>query len=231
MKNFLLTSSIGKKFVVSLSGLFLIAFIMVHLTLNLMLVFDDTGEMYNVAVNFMTTNPLIKVVEPVLAIGFLIHIVYTLMLTIQNLLARPKRYAQSRAAEGVSWASRNMFILGGLIAVFLVLHLMHFFIKMKFTGDPLYDDVEVNGVMMKNGYKLVSSLFTGSLAYSLLYVVGAILLGLHLTHGFWSAFQSIGFNNDIWLPRLKTIALIFAVVVATGFAIIPIYFRLFQQCV
>ncbi|HOG19320.1 MAG TPA: succinate dehydrogenase cytochrome b subunit [Salinivirgaceae bacterium] len=227
MKNFLLTSSIGKKFVVSLSGLFLMAFITVHLTVNLMLVIDDSGNMYNIAANFMGTNPIIKVVEPVLAIGFLIHIAYTITLTIQNLLARPKGYAKSRTAAGVSWASRNMFILGGLIAVFLALHLMNFFIKMKFTGDPLYRDIVVNGETMKNSYLLVSSLFRGSLAYSLLYIAGAILLGLHLTHGFWSAFQSIGFNNDIWLPRLKTIALIFAVVVATGFAIIPIYFRLF----
>ncbi len=227
MSNLLLTSSIGKKLIVSLSGLFLMAFLTVHLTVNLMLVIDDTGNLFNIAANFMATNPLIKIVEPILAIGLVIHITYTITLTIQNKLARPKSYLKTSSNESVSWASRNMFILGGLIAVFLVMHLIHFFVKMKITGDPLYNEITISGEKMKNSYLLVSTLFKTSTIYSGLYIIGAVLLGLHLTHGFWSAFQSIGFNNNIWLPRLKTIALIFAVVIATGFAIIPLYFMLF----
>jgi succinate dehydrogenase / fumarate reductase cytochrome b subunit len=119
-----------------------------------------------------------------------------------------------------------MFILGGLIATFLVMHLFHFFVKMKFTGDPLFTDVVIDGENMKNGYLLVSTLFKTSLIYSIIYIIGAIFLGLHLFHGFWSAFQSLGMSNNHWLPRLKTVALVFAVVIGTGFSIIPLYFIL-----
>jgi succinate dehydrogenase / fumarate reductase cytochrome b subunit len=224
MERSLLKSSIGKKLIVALSGLFLMSFLVVHLLVNLMLIIDDTGVLFNKAAHFMATNPAIRIVEPLLALGFGVHIVYTLILTIQNMRSRPVRYAKSGSADEVSWASRNMFILGGLIATFLVMHLFHFFIKMKFTGDPLFTDVVIDGENMKNGYLLVSTLFKTSLFYSIIYVIGAIFLGLHLVHGFWSAFQSIGFANKNWLPRLKTVALIFAVIMATGFSIIPLYF-------
>lgn len=229
MKCFLLTSSIGKKLIVSLSGLFLMSFLAVHLTVNLMLIFDDTGALFNQAANFMATNPVIKIVEPLLALGFVVHIVFTAVVTLQNRRARPTSYQTSKASSEVSWASRNMFVLGGLILIFLVIHLMNFFIKMKLTGDPLYTNIEVDGVVMKNSYALVSTLFKTSTLYNLIYVVGAVFLGFHLTHGFWSAFQSIGFNNNKWIPRLKIIATVFAVLIATGFAIIPLYFMFFLR--
>ncbi len=221
MSNFL-SSSIGKKVIMSLSGLFLIAFLCVHLTLNLFLIFDNSGELFNHGANFMATNPVIKIVEPILAIGFLIHIIWASILTLQNRKARPVKYAQRNQSQNATWASRNMYILGGLVLVFLVIHLYNFWWNIKVTGN--LEAVVVDGVEMENTYLLVSSLFKSSLVYCGLYIAGAILLGLHLTHGFWSAFQSIGFSNDIWRKRLRGLGYIFAVIIAVGFSIIPLYF-------
>mgnify|MGYP000074318255 FL=1 len=221
MSNFL-SSSIGKKVIMSLSGLFLIAFLCVHLTLNLFLIFDNSGELFNHGANFMETNPVIKIVEPILAIGFIIHIIWASILTLQNQKARPIKYAQRNQSQNATWASRNMYILGGLVLVFLVIHIYNFWWNIKVTGN--LEAVVVDGVEMENTYLLVSSLFKSSIVYCGLYIAGAILLGLHLTHGFWSAFQSIGFSNDIWRKRLSALGYIFAVIIAVGFSIIPLYF-------
>lgn len=221
MSNFL-SSSIGKKVIMSLSGLFLIAFLCVHLTLNLFLIFDNSGELFNHGANFMATNPVIKVVEPILALGFLIHIIWASILTLQNQKARPVKYALRNQSQNATWASRNMYILGGLVLVFLIIHLYNFWWNIKVTGD--LEAVVIDGTEMENTYLLVSGLFKSSLIYCGLYIVGAILLGLHLTHGFWSAFQSIGFCNQIWRKRLEWLARVFAVIIAVGFSIIPLYF-------
>lgn len=221
MSNFL-SSSIGKKVIMSLSGLFLIAFLCVHLTLNLFLILDNSGELFNHGANFMATNPVIKIVEPILALGFIIHIIWASVLTLQNQKARPVKYAQRNQSQNATWASRNMYILGALVLVFLIIHLYNFWWNIKITGNLAH--VVVDGVEMEDTYLLVSSLFKSSIAYCALYIIGAILLGLHLTHGFWSAFQSIGFSNQIWRKRLECLARILAVIIAVGFSIIPLYF-------
>jgi len=224
MSNFL-TSSIGKKVIMSLSGLFLIAFLCVHLALNLLLIFDNSGDLFNQGAHFMATNPIIKIVEPILAIGFIIHIVWAITLTLQNQKARPIKYALRNQSDNATWASRNMFILGGLVLIFLAIHLYNFWWNIKFPslGTPLAE-TNVGGVEMENTYALVAGLFRESIVYCGLYILGAIFLGLHLTHGFWSAFQSIGFSNDIWRKRLSALGYIFAVIIAVGFSIIPLYF-------
>ena len=137
MSNFL-GSSIGKKIIMAVTGLFLVMFITVHLTLNLMLIFDDSGELFNLAANFMSTNPMIKVMEPVLALGFIVHIILSAILTIQNRKARPVRYAVTSPGNSSSWASRNMFILGGLILVFLIIHMVNFFYYIKFDHEFMH---------------------------------------------------------------------------------------------
>ncbi len=224
MSNFL-TSSIGKKVIMSLSGLFLIAFLCVHLSLNLLLIFDNSGELFNIGAHFMATNPIIKIIEPVLALGLMVHFVWATVLTIQNLKARPIGYAKSKQGKNAGWASRNMFIIGGVILIFLFIHIYNFWWNIKFPslGTPLAH-VTVDGVEMENTYALVAGLFRNSIPYCFLYVLGAVFLGLHLTHGFWSAFQSIGFSNDIWRKRLECLGYLFAILIAVGFAIIPIYF-------
>ncbi len=219
-------ASIGRKFLMSVTGIFLLLFILVHLTINLLLIFDDSGELYNQGAHFMVTNPAIKVMEPILALGFLIHIIWSLLISWENYRARPVKYKKQDLSVASSWASRNMLILGALVFVFLVIHLANFYWKIKFTGHELLETGMAPGSDMHNTYNLVSDLFKNSWVYSLLYIIGGVLLGLHVTHGFWSALQTIGFSNKNWLNRLQFIAKVYAVIVAVGFAIIPLYFMI-----
>lgn len=215
------TSSIGQKFFMSITGLFLMLFLLVHLTVNSLLLFGD-GELFNQAANFMGSNPLMKVVEPILAIGFILHIVYASYITIKNMMARPHKYKVVNKTKA-SWASKNMYILGGLVFVFLVIHIANFFWKIKFGTVSVisYDGGETE---LHDVYQMVAGLFKGWWWYDALYVLGALFLFFHLTHGFWSAFQTIGWDNEKWICRLKTIAYIYAIIVAGGFAFIPIFF-------
>lgn len=221
----LLTASIGKKLIMSLSGLFLMLFILVHLTANILLIFDDTGALYNTGAHFMETNPVIRVVEPLLGLGFMVHILWSLAISWENWRARPVRYAKVNSGISSSWASRNMLILGALILVFMVIHILDFYWIIRFVPDKM-PQVTINGKLVDDTYSLVSHLFITSLTYSILYIVGAILLGLHLTHGFWSSFQTLGLNNKIWMKRLEWVAKIYAIIVAVGFSVIPLYFQL-----
>lgn len=219
-----LYASIGRKFLMSVTGIFLLLFIVVHLTLNLLLIFDDSGELFNQGAHFMATNPAIKIMEPILALGFLVHIFWSLLITWENYKARPVKYKKQDLSVASSWASRNMLILGSLIFVFLAIHLANFYWKIKVTGSPLLEEGMLPGSDIHNTYALVSTLFKESLLFSLLYIMGGCLLGLHITHGFWSAFQTIGFNNKQWLNRLKRVAWVYAIIVAVGFSLIPLYF-------
>ena len=218
MSNFF-TSSIGKKFIMSVTGIFLMLFLIVHLTVNsLLMVGSDT---FNEAAHFMVTNPFIRVVEPILALGFIIHIIYSAIITLQNQQARPVKFSVKNRRGASSWTSRNMFIFGGLIFIFLVIHLINFYWKVRF-GE--IGTTTIDGVEMENVYALVSELFINWWWYDLIYVLGAVFLGLHLSHGFWSAFQTLGWDNDKWIIRLKRIGYIFSIIIAGGFATIPLYF-------
>lgn len=224
------SSSIGKKFFMSITGFFLVVFVAVHLTANLSLLFGP--DAFNIVSNFMGTNPIIQIMQPVLAIGFIIHIIYASVLTLQNQKARNQSYSKVSNSHQSSWASRNMYILGGLVLVFLVLHLINFFWKLKFAGSPLLTEVDIDGVKMENAYALVAGLFnagTIGYVYSGFYILGAILLGLHLSHGFWSAFQTIGWSNDKWRVRLTVLGNLYAIAIALGFAIIPIFLLMFAK--
>ncbi|MDA3818095.1 MAG: succinate dehydrogenase cytochrome b subunit [Prolixibacteraceae bacterium] len=229
-KGSFLSASIGRKFFMSITGLFLITFIIVHMSINLLLIFDESGELFNIAAHFMATNPLIKVMEPILALGFLVHIVWSVGITIQNMRARPVGYNKTSQSVNSTWTSRNMFILGGLVLVFLGLHLFNFWWKIKIVGDPLLEHITVmqGGIPteMENTYLLVSTLFKESIIYCLIYIAGGILLGLHVTHGFWSAFQTIGLNNQIWRKRFYVLANIIGWIFAIGFSVIPLYFMI-----
>jgi len=213
------TSSVGKKFIMSVTGIFLILFLIVHLTVNSFLMAGS--DAFNEAAHFMATNPVIMVIEPLLAIGFIVHIIYSVYITLQNQRLRPVHYKKIDRRESTTWPSRNMFILGAFILIYLVIHLSNFFWKIKFGH---VDTVMVNGTEMHNLYGLVSSLFINWWWYDLIYILGAIFLALHLSHGFWAAFQSLGWNNDLWRIRLKRIAYVFAVIMGVGFSTIPIYF-------
>lgn len=225
MSNFL-SASIGRKVFMSLTGLFLISFLSLHLTLNLLLIFDDTGVLFNQAAYFMATNPMIKIMEPILALGFIIHIIWAGWITLDNMRARPQGYASGD--QLLKWwaPSKNMFILGGMILVFLVLHIFNFWVKLKLTGDATLSKPTGTGIEMHNTYELVKTLFVNFPLYDVLYVIGGILVGLHLSHGFWSAFQTIGLSNINWMKRLKCLANLIGIIFAVGFSAIPIYFLL-----
>lgn len=209
MSNFF-TSSIGKKFIMSITGLFLILFLCVHLTVNLLLLVSP--EAFNAGCEFMAL-PVIKVIEPILALGFIIHIIWASVLTLQNQKARPTKYALRNQSQNCTWASRNMYILGALVLAFLALHICTIWYNFKFCD-------------ITDHYELVSSRLEQPV-YGIIYIIAAILLGLHLSHGFWSAFQTIGFSNQIWRKRLEYVAYFFAFVFGIGFSIIPLYFMIF----
>ena len=115
------------------------------------------------------------------------------------------------------------WFLGALVLTFLVVHVINFFWIIKFNPETM-QSVHIHGTEMEDAYTLVASLFKASIAYSLFYVLGGILLGIHLSHGFWSAFQTLGLNNKHWMKRWQLIGNLYAIVVAIGFAIIPLYF-------
>jgi len=232
----LLTASIGRKLLMSVSGLFLILFLFVHLFLNSFLLLDgvfgfEKGQMFNAGVHFMGTNPLIKIIEPMLALGFILHIVYSLILTFQNMKARgPQAYASGKKTSGVEFASQNMLVLGIVIASFLAVHIINFYMKMK--GFIAWEAAEVEfpflGNMAKgeDAYTLVNATFK-ILPIVILYIVGSVALAFHLSHGFWSSFQTIGWNNATWMPRLKCISNIVAIILGGGFAVIALAQYLF----
>jgi len=210
------SSSIGKKLVMSLSGLFLMVFLLMHLSINFAAI--ASKEAYNVACHFMDTNIFIQIMVPVLVLGFFIHIVYAAVLTLHNMGARPTKYAVSNNAKASSWASRNMFVLGLIVLGFVAIHLSHFWAKMQMQHF-------IGGEATDNPYLLVKTTLENPL-WTAVYIVWFWALWFHLTHGFWSALQTIGFSNQKWIPRLKLAALAYATLVAIGFTFIALWFVL-----
>jgi len=202
------SSSLGRKIVMSLSGFFLITFLLVHLGVNLTLFIG--ADTFNGASHFMATNPLIQVMQYVLAAGFIVHIAMGIWLELKNRASRPIKYSKNNAAANSGWASRNMIYTGFLVLLFLVLHLKDFFVEIKFG--EVHDD-----------FQLVTQLFTNPI-YVIIYVVAFILLGLHLSHGFQSAFTSIGARAPKYLKFIKNLGIAFSYLIALGFSVIAIYF-------
>lgn len=220
-----LTSSIGRKLIMSLTGLFLIQFLLVHLIGNLQLLVDDGGEKFNLYAKFMTTNPVIKATSILLYSGIVLHIVQGLLIWKQNSGSRNTRYAVSKNPN-VSFSSKNMGWLGTIILVFLILHLWQFWLQMHWGSISPIDYNEGTGPV-KNLYVLVAETFKNPL-YVIAYVIGMIVVGLHLKHGFQSSFQTLGLNHKKYTPLIKGLGLIYSILVPLGFAIIPIYFYLFR---
>lgn len=209
-------SSVGKKMIMSLSGLFLIVFLVVHLSINLLAVLDSSGESFLKAAEFMEENPLIKIMQFVLAAGFIIHIIYGTWLTYQNRKTRPVAYAVSSKSD-VSWSSQNMWVTGALVLGFLTLHLYNYFYKIEFT------DLIESGQMTK--FDLLKSIFNlENWPFTLIYLLWFVVLALHLNHSLQSGFQTMGLNNQKWIKRLKWLSSIYALVIAIGFSTIAIYF-------
>ena len=221
-----LTSSIGRKLTMSLTGLFLILFLVVHLLGNFQLLHDDEGEAFNKYTYFMTHFPLIKMISYGLYFFIIVHTVQGLMLWSANRKAKGQTYAVSTRPPGVTWASGNMALLGTLILAFLIIHMAQFWGQMHF-GDiatKAYSDFQ-NGEPIKDLYVLVSDAFKNPLIIAI-YVIGQIVLAFHLWHGFQSAFQTLGVNHPKYSPFIQLVGKAYAILIPFGFAIIPIVFYL-----
>lgn len=212
-------SSIVRKFIMALSGLFLIIFLITHLVIN-SLTLASSKDLFNEAAHFMATNPIIYAMQYVLALGFIIHIGMGIKLTIQNKRARSQEYVYNKMSKNTDLSSRSMIVSGGLVIVFLALHLRDYFYQMKFVGLP-------EGT---TDYDLVVNLFTNPY-YTAVYVIAFIVLGIHLNHGFKSAFQSMGANHKKYNPLIKTVSTLYSLVIALGFSTIAIFHFINQSSI
>ena len=184
------TSSIGKKMFMSLAGIFLIVFLLVHLVVNLLVIIYKDPMVYNKAAHFMSSNILIKIFEIILFGGFLLHIIYALILQVQNWIARPKRYLKANYSN-TSFFSKFMIHTAVITLVFLVIHFMDFYIKAKFGHAA---EIMVDGVAFHDFAAEIEDKFK-ILPFVIFYIAAFIFLGFHLIHGFQSAFKTLGLDN------------------------------------
>jgi succinate dehydrogenase / fumarate reductase cytochrome b subunit len=215
----LFNSSIGKKLIMSLAGIFLITFLVVHLAINLSLILSDSREMFNKAAHFMGTNVIIHIMEVVLFGGFLLHMFYGVFLQLQNWFARPKGYKIENYSQ-TSFFSKFMIHTAAIITVFLVIHLMDFYFRAKFFGDVptvIYDGKDYHdlGILVIQKFKIPG--------FVIFYIACLLFLGFHLLHGFQSAFQTLGLNHKFYTPVIKALGIIYTILVVAGFTIIPVY--------
>lgn len=210
-KGFLKTS-IGKKVLMGLTGLFLISFLVVHVGINSLIFLNDSGETFNAGAHFMSHNIVIRVMEIGLFAGLITHIFQALILTLENRKARPVGYAKIDGAANSSWYSRSMGILGSLLLIFLVVHLAHFWIDTK---------IAVFSNQEHNTFLQMKEVFSHWWAVAI-YVFGVIALCYHLLHGFQSAFQSLGLNHKNYTPLIKKVGIWYSIIICLLFAAMPI---------
>ena len=228
---FIFNSSIGKKFIQAVSGAFLIVFLLLHVTINFFSVIDSfTGKfgavaaddklfsagdgLFKLGCDFMST-PVITIMVPVLALGFLIHIGYGIYLSYYNMRARGgvKRYEVASKAKADSWASTNMLVLGIVILGIVFFHLTHFWADMQLK--------EFTGGEAENPYLLLTTVF-GSLFNLIVYLIWFVAVWYHLCHGFWSMFQTVGWSGSVWMKRLKVIGVIVATIICLMFVTVAV---------
>lgn len=223
--------SIGRKFIQAVSGAFLIIFLLLHATINFFSVIDSfTGKfgvvanddklfsagdgLFQLGCDFMST-PVITIMVPVLALGFLIHIGYGIYLSYYNMRARGgvKRYEVASKAKADSWASTNMLVLGIVILGIVFFHLTHFWADMQLK--------EFTGGEAENPYLLLTTVF-GSLFNLIVYLIWFVAVWYHLCHGFWSMFQTVGWSGSVWMKRLKVIGVIVATIICLMFVTVAV---------
>ena len=213
-KSFFLSSSIGKKISMGLTGLFLISFLIVHVSVNSCIFINDGGITFNAAAHFMATNPLIRLIEIGLFAGLILHIIFALLLTLENKKARPIGYLEINGSANSNWYSRSMGILGSLLLIFLVVHLAHFWIDTKiavFTGKA----------DKHNTFNEMKEVFSNWYIVAL-YLIGVGSLLFHILHGFQSAFQTLGLNHKKYTPIIKKFGIWFSIIVCLLFASMPV---------
>jgi len=211
-------SSIGKKVLMSLTGLFLITFLVEHLIGNLLLFANDSGKIYEAYGEFLVSNPVIRFIEIFLFLGMAGHAILGVILWIKNRMTRPVKYKSFRLKDNATLASRTTIWTGSVIGIFLYIHLKSFFIPSRFAPVKI------------SNYELVMQAFSNPW-YDAFYVVALFVLGYHLRHGFQSAFQTLGLRNKTYTPLLDMLAFVVWFLIPLGYATIPVYFYFYQQAV
>ncbi len=212
----LFISSIGKKIVMALTGIFLVLFLIIHVALNACIWANDGGEMFNGGAHFMGSMVVPRVLEIGLFLGFILHIVQSLILTISNKSKRSKGYQVELGNRGSKWYSRSMGLLGTIILLFLIMHMSHFwFPNRAHQGFLLGEEINLYEAMKEvfsNPYVVVA------------YIIGCISLAYHLAHGFQSAFRTLGVHNKKYNALISSIGLGFSIIVPLAFALMPVTF-------
>ncbi|MEK6755711.1 MAG: succinate dehydrogenase cytochrome b subunit [Bacteroidota bacterium] len=211
-------SSIGKKIIMSLSGLFLCTFLLVHVAVNLFLFKRDGGETYNQVAHFMSSNVVVRTVEVVLFVGILAHMFSGVVVWIKNWLSRPVGYEMYRLKDNTKFSSRTPMLTASasLVGYFLVSHLITFWIPTRFGAEP------------KPPYQMVSEAFSDPVL-SIFYIIAVAFLAFHLKHGFQSGFQTLGLNNKKYKWLIDAFAVIFWLIIPLAFAAMPAYFLWFKS--
>jgi succinate dehydrogenase / fumarate reductase, cytochrome b subunit len=220
------TSSVGKKFVMAFTGLFLISFLIVHVGINACIFADmlddaDNGEMFNKAAHFMGASYVIRLMEIGLFAGIILHIVQGYMLEAKNRSRRKEGYAVSMGSQGSAWYKKSMGLLGTLILLFLIVHISHFWVPSRITYETTLSEVSYNGNEMHDVFSKMVEVFQNPV-WVILYILGCFSLAWHLLHGFQSSFRTVGVHNKKWLALVKSAGIGFSIIVPLIFALMPV---------
>ncbi len=217
-------SSIGRKVVMSITGLALVLFLTFHMAMNLVAIFS--ADAYDAICGFLGANWYALVGTAGLAFLFIVHIIYAFWLTVQNRKARGnERYAVVERRSTVTWASQNMLVLGIIVILGLGLHMFNFWYNMQFQEIIGAESVVLGGqtIGVHSGAAFIAYTF-GQPVYVALYIVWLVALWFHLTHGFWSSLQSLGLSNKLWITRWKTVSNIYSTIIILGFVAVVVAF-------
>lgn len=219
----LLNSSIGRKVVMSVTGMALILFLTFHMSMNVVALFSAEG--YNMVCEFLGANWYAVVATLGLAGLAVVHIIYAFWLTAQNRRARgTNAYEVTEKPAKVEWASQNMLVLGLIIGIGLLLHLYHFWYNMMFQ--ELVDSSAIYNIPSPaDGYAWIEQTFSNPLN-TVIYLIWFAAIWFHLTHGFWSALQTLGWNGKTWFCRWKVISIVYTTILMAGFAVVAVAFTL-----
>ena len=218
----LFNSSVGKKVIMSVSGIALVLFLLFHMSMNLVAIFSAEG--YNMICEFLGANWYALIATAGLAALVVVHFVYAIILTLQNKKARGGQgYAYSVKPKNVEWASQNMFVLGVIVILGMALHLFNFWANMQFVEVLHMLGANVDASLAADGVHYIKETFACPV-YVALYVIWLVALWFHLTHGFWSALQTLGWANQIWINRWRVIGNVIVTIIILGFlAVVAVY--------
>ena len=220
----LCNSSIGRKVVMSVTGIALILFLTFHMSMNVVALFSAEG--YNMICEFLGANWYALVATLGLAALAVIHIVYAFLLTMKNRSARGEsRYEVTAKPAKVEWASQNMLVLGIIVLLGLLLHLYNFWFNMMFAE---LTDMTVTHCP-SDGYAYIQDTFSCPV-FVVLYIVWLAAIWFHLTHGFWSALQTLGWSGKVWFCRWKVIGIAYTTLLMVGFLVVVLYFAFCGSC-